>query len=521
MKSKFTYIIGLSVALFAVSCNDFLDELPDNRTTLDNADKIKKMLTSAYPNRSYGMVAELSSDNIDDYGSSNPNSNEFLRQAAHWEHITETNNDDLKGYWEASYKAISNANEALVALEALGYPAELNPLRGEALIARAYNHFILVNLFSNHYNSQTSNTDLGITYMEKPEITLSPKYGRGTVKEVYEKINADIELGLPLVDDRIYGVPKYHFNRAAAYAFAARFNLYFEKWQKAVEYANVVLGENPSQLLRDWKYMASLPETPRQTVPTEFIKAENRANLLLQTSASDMGLVFGAYFTGSRFSHGRNLANRETSFANGPWGTTDTNTFWLIPSVYSATNLDKTLSYKVPYIFQYLDLIAQTGYNRTVSVLFSVDETLLTRAEAHIMLKNYDKGVEDLNIWSKNYLQSGKEISQAEIETFFNELSYSTEENPTLKKNLRPKFALESGTQETLIQCVLHYRRLLTLHEGIRWFDIRRYDIEVPRFRHNLDGTIDVIDRLKVNDLRKTLQVPQDVIDAGLTPNPR
>ena len=144
MKSKFTYIIGLSVALFAVSCNDFLDELPDNRTTLDNADKIKKMLTSAYPNRSYGMVAELSSDNIDDYGSSNPNSNEFLRQAAHWEHITETNNDDLKGYWEASYKAISNANEALVALEALGYPAELNPLRGEALIARAYNHFILV-----------------------------------------------------------------------------------------------------------------------------------------------------------------------------------------------------------------------------------------------------------------------------------------------------------------------------------------------------------------------------------------
>ena len=150
-----------------------------------------------------------------------------------------------------------------------------------------------------------------------------------------------------------------------------------------------------------------------------------------------------------------------------------------------------------------------------------LDETLLTRAEAHIMLKNYDKGVEDLNIWSKNYLQSGKEISQAEIETFFNELSYSTEENPTLKKNLRPKFALESGTQETLIQCVLHYRRLLTLHEGIRWFDIRRYDIEVPCFRHNLDGTIDVIDRLKVNDLRKTLQVPQDVIDAGLTPNPR
>lgn len=521
MKNRFRYIIGLSVVFLATSCNDFLDELPDNRTTLDSADKIKKILTSAYPDRSYAVVTELSSDNIDDYSASNPYWNEFWRQAAHWNHITEVNNDDLKSYWAASYKAISNANEALSALEELGYPAELNPLRGEALMARAYNHFVLVNLFSNHYNSATSATDLGITYMEKPETTLSPKYERGTVEEVYKKIDADIELALPLMNDRIYTVPKYHFNRAAAYAFAARFNLYYEKWQKAVNYATVALGENPALALRDWKYMGSLPQTPRETMPNEFINTERRANLLLQTSTSNAGLVFGAYYTGSRFAHGRDLANRETLFAEGPWGTANTNTFWIRPAVYAGTNLDKTLSYKIPRLFQYTDLVAQIGYTKSVSVLFSTDETLLTRAEAQIMLKNYAKAVEDLNMWSKNYLQSGQDITQSEIETFFSGLNYSTENEPTLKKTLQPKFAIESGTQENLIHCVLHYRRLLTLHEGMRWFDIRRYNIEVPRYQHNLDGSREVIDRLRVNDLRRTLQIPQDVIDAGLTPNPR
>lgn len=521
MKNRFRYILGVSAVLLATSCNDFLDELPDNRTTLDNEDKIRKILVSAYPEYSYALAAELASDNVDDYGTSNPNSVEFYRQVAYWEPIKEEYADDLKKYWETSYKAIANANEALAALEALGYPKELNALRGEALIARAYNHFVLVNLFSKHYNSQTSASDLGIPYIEKPEITLSPKYERGTVKEVYEKINADIELGLPLVNDKIYTVPKYHFNRSAAYAFAARFNLYYERWQKVVEYASVVLGDNASHTLRDWQILDELPKQPGQTVPNEYINVERRANLLLQTSYSNMGLVFGAYFFGSRFSHGRNLANRETLFAPGPWGATGTTTFKFKPSVYSGTNLDKTLSRRIPFIFQYTDLIAQIGYRRTVGVLFSTEETLLTRAEAYIMMKNYAKGVEDLNTWSKNYLRSGQEISQANIETFFNSLEYSTGDVPTLKKKLSPKFTLEAGTQETLIQCVLHYRRILTLHEGLRWFDIRRYDIEVPRLLHNLDGTRVVAGQLQVNDLRKTFQLPQDVIDAGLTPNPR
>ena len=49
----------------------------------------------------------------------------------------------------------------------------------------------------------------------------SPKYTRGTLAEVYSKIDADLIEGLPLITDEFYSVPKYHFNQKAAYAFAA------------------------------------------------------------------------------------------------------------------------------------------------------------------------------------------------------------------------------------------------------------------------------------------------------------
>lgn len=370
MKNKFLYTIGTLIALFSVSCNDFLDELPDNRTTLNNKEKIQKILGSAYPESSYNLVAELSSDNIDDMGEFNPNRTRFYDDIAYWNHTLETDNDDLASTWSACYKAISNANEAIRALKDLGNPQELDALRGEALVARAYSHFILVNLFSNHYNQQTSSTDLGITYMLEPETKLRPQYQRGTVKEVYEKIDQDLREGIPLIDDSIYEVPKYHFNRAAANAFAARFYLYYEKWDEAIKYASRVVTSDPSSVLRNWKETADLPQKP-DVLTQHHIQASNKANLLLQTDASNMGLVFGAYFTGARYSHAHDLSRRETTRATGPWGATGTHAFWLRPFVYSATNLEKNIMMKMPFIFQYTDLVAQIGYRRTILTSFS------------------------------------------------------------------------------------------------------------------------------------------------------
>ena len=52
------------VCLLLTSCNEFLDKLPDDRATLDNAEKISMLLTSAYGDRSNAFVHEYASDNV-------------------------------------------------------------------------------------------------------------------------------------------------------------------------------------------------------------------------------------------------------------------------------------------------------------------------------------------------------------------------------------------------------------------------------------------------------------------------
>ena len=63
---------------------------------------------------------------------------------------------------------------------------------------------------------------------------------------------------------------------------------------------------------------------------------------------------------------------------------------------------------------------------------------------------------------------------------------------------------------------ILQCRRLETMFTGMRWADVKRYGIPVS---HNIDGQTPLI--LKAGDLRYALQLPNDVITAGLAANPR
>ena len=250
------YILAIT-SLALTACNDQLDKMPDNRLLIDSPEKVQQTLTNAYPQIATTLISEFSSDNIDDIGADNIYSNFLTREAAYWQPILEYNYlDGLQNIWDFHYKAISHANAALEAIETTlkGDPA-LNPAKGEALVARAYAHFCLANLFCQAYNPTTSGTDLGIPYITEPEAQLDPKRDRGTVAQLYQQIDHDLQVGLPLIDDSYYQMPKYHFNKKAAYAFAARFYLYYQQWQKAVDAANVVLTTNEATtktLIREW-----------------------------------------------------------------------------------------------------------------------------------------------------------------------------------------------------------------------------------------------------------------------------
>ncbi len=519
-------LYSILLVLLVTSCNNYLDEAPDNRAEVDSKEKIQKLLVSSYAVGNYALACELSTDNIEDVGENNPYSERVYEQMATWNDVTEDDNDDLKTVWENCYNSIAHSNEALAAIEKLG-DDDLLAEKGEALMTRAYAHFVLVNVFCQHYNAQTSGSDLGIPYVLDPETKLNPQYSRGTVKEVYEKINADIEAALPLMRDDIYSVPMYHFTTRAAYAFAARFNLYYENWDKAIEYASLVSG-----FLRNWVAMGELPRDP-SVVNNAYIADDS--NLLAVTAGSSIGVYFGAYYAGSRYNHTAKVAAQQTLWFPMPWlpATLSGSIYKYRAFVYSGTNLDKTLFCKIPYLFEYTDPVAGIGYRRTVTVPFTVDETLLVRAEAYIHKKQYALALNDINLWGNNFfnegdIQLGDEVihidgttTLEQINEFYDAIPYSSEEAPNDKKELHAKFSIEKGTQENMIQYLLHCRRILTLHEGLRWFDIKRYGIEVPRFQIQNNGSVKVLDVLQADDLRKAIQIPADVVSAGLEANPR
>lgn len=527
--NKIYYTLFLLGVITFSSCDDFLDEMPDNRAEIDSEYKVEKLLVSAYPDNSYIMVTEMSSDNVDDYGENNPNTDRFVDEVFHWQDGTESDNESPESFWEASYKAIAVANQALQAISELpdSSTTAMKEAKGEALLCRAYNHFMLVNFFCMNYNTKTSKTDLGIPYIEQPETTLKPEYTRGNVADVYAKIERDLLEGLSLVGESYYEQPKYHFNKKAAYAFAARFFLFYEKWDKARDYANLVLGSQPSLMLRDWKYQATMTQE-YEAIVNHYISSSLNCNLILNTAMSAVGLAFGPYKYYTRYSHGAYLANYETGNAQNIWGGSPRNDYYSPMKIYSATNLDRTIFWKLPYLFEETDPIAQIGYYRTVYPAFTGDETLLIRAEANVMLKDYDAACEDLTIWLQNIYKTNYVFTPAKVTTFYNSKKYSYDDEAkiasTIKKHLHPAFEIdvEGSTQECMLQCVLGVRRIETLQTGLRWFDIKRYGIEVVRrIMDDKGNPVTFVDVLKKDDQRRAIQIPQKVRSAGIEANPR
>lgn len=527
-KNKIIYSMGLlTAALTLSSCNDYLDSMPDNRATIDTEAKVLNLLTSAYPTSTYVLFNEMMSDNCDDYGENNPNTDRFADQVFHWKDITEEDNDAPESFYESTYSAIASANAALEGIESMGGATtqKLRQARAEALLCRAYNHFMLVNEFCRTYNDSTSSTDLGMPYMTRSNIDISEKFDRGTVADDYKLIDADIQAALPDVGDDNYTVPKYHFNRQAAYAFAARFYLYYNKWDKAVEYATQCLGSNPATLLRDYQVMAGMTQA-YDAIAQHYISADVSANLLITTATSNTGLVFGPYMFYSRYSHGSYVGSYEDGYARNIWGSASLERCPV--RRYSGTNLNKYIYWRIPYMFEYTDPVAGIGYRHAVVPLFSTDECLLNRAEAYALLKQYDKAVADLNTWMHNFTRSTMTLTVDNINSFYGSVGYcyddETHMGSTVKKHLNPVFKIdaEGSTQENLLQCVLGFKRMETLQNGLRWFDVKRYRIRIPRRVIGADGTpARVDDWLETNDPRTAIQLPTKVISAGMTPNPR
>ena len=519
-----------SVAILA-SCSDQLDTLPDNRTTLDTPKKIAGLLVTAYPDRTPTLFNEWMSDNTDYMGAQNSQGNRGGDQYFFWQEQTEGGNDSPEQVWMLYYGGIYKANEALAAIEDQGGPKNdiLRNSKGEALVLRAYNHFVLANEFCRPYNGKTSTKDAGLYYATGiADFSAAAEQSvRGTVADVYAKIAEDIEAGIPLINDT-YEVPKYHFNKQAAYAFATRFYLYYEKWEKAKEYADKLLGSNPAASLRDYASLQAMPLSKSEQavkIAEAYCSASADCNLLIQTSVSNAGMALAPWLTSKRYTLTNYLSETELFQSNNIWGTSS-NLIWK-PFTVNQAESNFALLMKLPREMEIVNTTTGSGYLRTLNVDFTMDEALLNRAEAEIMLGQNDAACADMTIWMKNFFNTNVTLTPTSVQTYFKTVPYAYADAdkmvPSFKKHISPRFTIdvEGSVQESLLQCMLNFRRIETVHQGLRWMDIRRYNIEIPRRLIGVNGRPSKnLDWLEKDDPRQVVQIPQSIRESGVAGNP-
>ncbi len=482
------YIQILFGLLFMLSncTEDYLEKEPDNRSRLDALDKIAETLVYAYPKYSYDFTERMT-DNVTYV----PDEDEvnWVREIYEWsENISSTYNDSPTGYWNTAYEAIAQANVVLEKIKGIkgGDSTYRNAIMGEALLCRAYAHFMLVNLFAKNYNTDTSSSDLGIPYVTQVEKKLIVSYQRNTVQEVYDLVEKDLLEGLELVSSQYYkNSGKFHFNKKAALAFASRFYLWKGSYEKAEEYATQLLSQGESQFVRNYQEDVLTPSS-KDDYGINFTNPSVNANLLLaKCYVENTGSAMHYLDSSPAYSISTNIGQE----------------------IFTGGDSDKRNKIRLRYggwvnypkwrrLFEYTNIIQDIGNRLSTIVWFRGEEVLFNRAEARLLKKNPDiAGAEsDLNyILNDRYTDSTKASSLKD--------SY-------IKEGLSQKEALK--------QVIIDERRREFINEGLRWFDIRRFHIPVTHLLR--DGTIDT---LTEDDPRRALQIPISATSLKVKPNPR
>ncbi|WP_461640492.1 RagB/SusD family nutrient uptake outer membrane protein [Labilibaculum euxinus] len=478
------------LALFMVSmgCNDYLDKAPDERLEINSLDKVEATLVGAYQNDRGYRFTHWCTDNVT--LAKNVYDNEpIIEDLYSWSRNfrNQTHQDSPSAYWVASYGSIAQVNLALEALEKLTITPEIqarvDAIKGEALVMRSYCHFMLVNLFAKHYDNSTASSDLGVPYVTNVENELIVDYERGNVKDVYDKAEKDLLDGIALLekDSKEVNKNKYRFTYPSVYLYASRFynyrNIDEVDVNETLRYAKkAVEAFGGVNVMRSWSEYGADEYGP--------IDVDQQEVGMVQESATWLIYDWVYHMT---------TGIRDNELSKNPFNKLDTRHFikWI---------KDGDIFIPTSYF-----ILRQGKAGNSATDIFPLAEAVFNVAEASIRLSDFEEAKKMLEIIGMN--------------------SYSLDPNP--ETNPRGPYNSADLTTESLkafyklnddkqawTKYLLFERRNMFLMRGFRWFDIKRYGLDVE---HKLeDGTTVKLSEVAPN---KDFQIPRDAINAGMEAN--
>lgn len=253
-----------TVSIGLVGCSDFLVREPklkqSNELTLATYDGLNSAVAGAYSRiaesgwygQSWIIDAEMRSGNgVKDQVR---NSNRCVTPYT-WNYTP----DNTSGIWSYCYVLCAEVNNVIdnLAGKADGVEVtdqDLGNLEAECLFLRAFSLFHCVLTYAQPYSYNPDSPGVPVVLHTDPE----GKPARETVAKVYERITADLLRAESIIDPeyvRRDGTdPKSYVNIDVIRAFLSRVYLHMEKWQKAADYASLVIGSGNYEIWTSVEY---------------------------------------------------------------------------------------------------------------------------------------------------------------------------------------------------------------------------------------------------------------------------
>ena len=130
---------------------------------------------------------------------------------------------NTSNFYNQTYLYINRWNTIISLVDESKGDDEMKQLaKAEAKVLRAFDHFLLVNVYAKAYNAATAATDGGICLMDKYDLETQPV--KSTVQQAYDFIQKDIDDALPYLQAK--PADQYHPSLAFAWALKAKVHLF-------------------------------------------------------------------------------------------------------------------------------------------------------------------------------------------------------------------------------------------------------------------------------------------------------
>ena len=383
--------------------------------------------------------------------------------------------------YEKYYELILGANAVLDYLPKVTDTEEMkNIVKAQALALRGFYYFNLVNIFGQPYNHnpEALAVPLKLTSgIEADENALSRK----TVAEVYTQILSDLHAAeeiYTILPTELQWNKKYRTSLPMVQLMLSRTYLYMENWEKAAEYAKMVM-DNTTFSLKDLNDVSSYAEEymyyPTYDSP-ETIWAYGSPEDMFMWVCNEANTVNTA--DGNRKMHSYFQASQD------------------LKDTFDEYDLRlKRYIIQAPTESGYMDMaygkiLVGTQYYLPKNAI-NIFGRCLRLSEAYL---NYAEALANIG-------GEGVQLA-ADILTTFREKRFDPEDD----------YEVFITEQEELLEFIKDERRRELCFEGHRWFDLRRWGMpEITHVWHE-SATESHIYRLTEKDLMYTIPIPDEAM---------